>query len=137
MNVLNNQDADKILTEMYIKGMDTYGFSFDTSKGDDKLELVGYNEILDNIFTQNGKEQFEDYYKNVLVKENKKVYLTDSSLVKDSLNYAVNIISKDIKEDEIVSKVKITYNDVEKEESTFAIKKIDNMWKVDNFTCPF
>lgn len=137
MNVLNNDDATKILSEMFIKSMDTYAFSFDTEESNGKIVLSGYNEILDNIFTTNGKKQFEDFYKEVIEKEGNIVYLNDISLIKDELDYTFDISDKDIKETEIISKVKVTYNGIEKEEETFSIKKVDNIWKVDNFSCPF
>lgn len=139
MEVLNDEDAIKILSEMYIKAINTYNYNFDTEENEDgtKITLVGYDEVMSSIFTNNGIKQFEEYYKEQLKKEGKSTYITDISLIKEELNYTFKITEKSIEGAKITSKIKSTYNGIEKIDQEFIIVRENDVWKVDSFVCPF
>lgn len=138
MQVLNEEDAKKILSEMYIKAMDTYSFNFDTeeSNGDTKIKLVGYEELMNNVFTKNGIKQFEEYYKDIIVKEGKNTYITNSSVIKETLDYTFNFTKKEILENQINATVDCTYQEKNNLDKKFCIVKKDGIWKVESFEFP-
>lgn len=147
IKTLSDVDALKEIKEKYQKANDIYLFTgLNVSENlliiDEKqaYEITNYNEIMDNVFTANGKKQFEDYYKDVIIKVEGKVYKQGDIKDENAMYDSTEFIKKSIDTTKINYTAKSKFidkaneNKEEYKENDFVIVKQNDKWLIDNFT---
>lgn len=146
-----------VAIDMYLNYPASY-FTIDTnshpSTSETAVEVVDYDKIINKYFTKSAKADFEESSINILIEENDVVYMEQASGV-IGLDYLDRIYTKiEISEDEITCEVDNIYNgsfddielnsegeitlettDIKLEhvKSKFIIKKVNNIWKIEQF----
>lgn len=146
-----------IAIDMYLNYPASY-FTIDTnshpSTSETAVEVVDYDKVINKYFTKSAKADYEESSMNILIEENDVVYMEQASGV-IGLDYLDRIYTKiQIMEDEIICEVDNIYNGsfddmklnsegeiilesteikLEHVKSQFIIKKVNNIWKIEQF----
>ena len=100
------------------------------------IKITNYYEVMNNIFTSNGINQFEkdSYFVNRLKKENNEVYISGGNIDSDAGFGFANLKIKSIEENIITASIDIVEapsNKISTKE--IIIKKENNKWLVEKF----
>ena len=145
--VMSEEKALNLVEEKYILALKTYKLqnvyelSEKTTINDEEYyQATDYDEVMKKIFTDKGKEEFENYHAGTLIKKEDKVYIK-ATAIDNELNYDDNyqqttFTKEEIKNDEITYIAKAIYQDNE-DEQNFVLKKKNNEWLVEKFYFPY
>lgn len=139
INVVTNDEANKILPEMYLQAMERYSFNFDMEE-DGRIKVLRYNEVMDDMFTSFGKEQFETFYSDYLIKDGDSVYLKDNTNIHEELDYEIVVENININGNTIECVVSTSFSKNGSAINTsevFKIKKDTEKWRIDSFVRPY
>lgn len=146
---LEDNQALKIVEESYMDAIKIYKLKnvFNLSEKAEKIdqekyyEITDYNKVMDNVFTDNGKDEFANYYSSLLKKRDdrtySKYYLNEQDIEFED-NYQKTTFDKvKIEKEKIVYNAEVLYKDNTKEEKEFILKLEDEKWLVDKFYFPY
>ncbi|MEG2311216.1 MAG: hypothetical protein RSB72_00750 [Bacilli bacterium] len=144
--IISDENALKKVQEKYILAIDLYKLKDKFTKKDEKIkidnqdyyELSDYDKIVDELFSPNGKKEFEAYHKDIIVKKDEKVYLKSDSIIDMDKTYKeTTFTKKTITKDNITYQAKSFYDGLEAKEYDFVLVKKDDNWLIDKFHFPY
>ncbi len=116
-----------------------------TDPDDNRFELCNYEQVVDSVFTANARRQLEETQtetgRMLIQQENGKYYRTFRGLWLDDTQYVVfyDMQVKRAEENYVVLSVECGSSHKFSAEHTFldfALKKVDGVWMVDDFSYP-
>ncbi len=145
--IIGEEEALNLVEEKYILAFKTYKLQnvYELGEktainGDEYYEVTNYNEEMKKIFTDKGKEEFEDYHAGTVIEKDDKIYIKatfiDNEIVSDENYQQTTFTKEEIKKDEINFIAKANYKDRE-DEHDFVLKKKNNQWLVEKFYFPY
>lgn len=147
-DTLSEDEALLQIEEKYILALNLYKikdkFVLSSEKTtidtDEYYEITDYDQVMNEVFNDKGKKQFEDYYKDYIKKNENKIYVK-VEVIDTEINYD-DSYKETTFEKESIEKDKITYNakavyDEDEDEKEFVIVKKNDKWLVDKFHFPY
>lgn len=148
-DTISEKEALKQIEEKYMLAINTYKIKDKFNLASEKTpieeeeyyEITDYKEVTNEIFSANGKKQFEDYYKEDILKKDNKTYIKAILIDMETQykdNYQETIFAKKtIKKDKIVYEAKSTYEESDEVKEDFILVKKDKKWLIDKFHFPY